>query len=113
MAMAAILIMWPGPFEQTFVPQSHGGIIWNLTDWPSGFGGEVDDGRWRPTYTIGKTVIPVSARFKELAQLPPHKRFDTWMWFFDHSYGFVGTLSPCIVVHKVSTARYVRYLLET
>ena len=33
-----------------------------------------------PEYTyqmvLGKTVIPVSARFKELAQHPPHKRFD-------------------------------------
>ena len=63
--------------------------------------------------TLGKTVIPVSARFKELAQNPPHKMFDTLIWFFDHSYGFLGTLSPCVMVHKVSTARYVRYLLET
>ena len=31
MGVAAILIMWPGPFEQTYVPQSHRGIIWNLT----------------------------------------------------------------------------------
>ena len=31
MDMAVILIMWPGPFEQTFVPPSHGGSIWNLT----------------------------------------------------------------------------------
>ena len=30
MGMAAILVMWPGPFEQTFVPPSHGGSIWNL-----------------------------------------------------------------------------------
>ena len=22
--------MWPGPFEQTFVPPSHGDSIWNL-----------------------------------------------------------------------------------
>ena len=29
--MAATLVMWPGPFEQTFVPPSHGGSIWNLT----------------------------------------------------------------------------------
>ena len=27
MGMAAILVMWPGPFEQTFVPAS----IWNLS----------------------------------------------------------------------------------
>ena len=31
MGMAAILVMWPGPFEQTFVPPSNGGSIWNLT----------------------------------------------------------------------------------
>ena len=30
MTMAAILVMWPGPFEQTFVPQSYGGIIRTL-----------------------------------------------------------------------------------
>ena len=31
MGIAAILVMWPGPFDQTFVPPSHGGSIWNLT----------------------------------------------------------------------------------
>ena len=31
MGMAAILVIWPGSFEQTFVPPSHGGSIWNLT----------------------------------------------------------------------------------
>ena len=31
MDMAAILVMWPWLFEQTFVPPSHGGFIWNLT----------------------------------------------------------------------------------
>ena len=30
MGMAAILVMWPGPFEQTFVLPSHGDSIWNL-----------------------------------------------------------------------------------
>ena len=30
MGMAAILVMWPGPFEHTFVPLSHGDSIWNL-----------------------------------------------------------------------------------
>ena len=30
MGMAAILVMWHGPFEQTFVPQSQGGSIWKL-----------------------------------------------------------------------------------
>ena len=31
MGMAAILVMWPGPFEQTFVHLSHRCSIWNLT----------------------------------------------------------------------------------
>ena len=30
MGMAAILIVWPGPFEQIFIPPSHGDSIWNL-----------------------------------------------------------------------------------
>ena len=30
MGMAALLVMLPGPFEQTFVPLSHGDSIWNL-----------------------------------------------------------------------------------
>ena len=28
--MVAILVMWPRPREQTFVPPSHWGSIWNL-----------------------------------------------------------------------------------
>ena len=30
MGMVAILVMWPGPFENAFVPLSHGGSTWNL-----------------------------------------------------------------------------------
>ena len=30
MGIAAILVMWPGPFEYTFVSLSQGGSIWNL-----------------------------------------------------------------------------------
>ena len=30
MGMVAILVMWPGPFEKTFVSPSQGGFIWNL-----------------------------------------------------------------------------------
>ena len=31
MGVAAILVMWPGPFEQTFVPVSEEVSIWNLS----------------------------------------------------------------------------------
>ena len=30
MGMAATLVMWPGPFEQLFVPPTPEGYIWNL-----------------------------------------------------------------------------------
>ena len=30
MGMAAILVMWPEPFERFFVPPNRGGYIWNL-----------------------------------------------------------------------------------
>ena len=30
MSMAAILVMWPETIEQTFVPRSQGGSMWNL-----------------------------------------------------------------------------------
>ena len=31
MGMAAILVMWPGTFAQTFIPPSHRSSIWNFT----------------------------------------------------------------------------------
>ena len=30
MGMAAMLVMWPRPFEQLFCPKGPGGCIWNL-----------------------------------------------------------------------------------
>ena len=30
MGMAAMLVMWPRPFEQIFFPKGPGGCIWNL-----------------------------------------------------------------------------------
>ena len=30
MGGAVILVMWPRPPEQTFVPSSYGGSIWNM-----------------------------------------------------------------------------------
>ena len=31
MGVEAILVLWPGPFEQAFVPMSKGVSIWNLS----------------------------------------------------------------------------------
>ena len=54
MGMAATLVMWPGLFEQTFIPPSHEDSIWNSTLTGKGFWclKSVDDGqtdRWRTT----------------------------------------------------------------
>ena len=71
MGMAVILVMWPGSFEQTFVPPSHGGFIWNLTltgqavSEEQMFKSEDDRQRWmtddvrrRPTYPYKLTSEP-------------------------------------------------------
>ena len=71
MGMAAILVMWPGPFEQLFVPLTPGGFIWNLvTIGPvvseeKSF--EIVDGRRRttePAYTISSPGAFVSGELK-------------------------------------------------
>ena len=31
MGVAAISVLWPGPFEQTFLPRPYGVSIWNLS----------------------------------------------------------------------------------
>ena len=41
MGMAAILVMWPWPFEQTFVPPIPQKLHMKFEfDWPNGFWGE-------------------------------------------------------------------------
>ena len=75
MGMVAILVMWPGPFEQTFVPLSHGYSIWNLASISPVVSEEkmfkefgrrtdrqrTDDRRRRPTYPISS---PMSLRLR-------------------------------------------------
>ena len=54
MGVAAILVMWPRPLEQTFVPPSHRGSIWNLALIDPAVlemmifenGGQTMDGQW-------------------------------------------------------------------
>ena len=75
MGMAAILVMWPEPFEQLFVPLIPGGYIWNLvTIGPvvseeKSF--EIVDG-WRrrttePAYTISSPGAFCSGELKTLS----------------------------------------------
>ena len=63
MGMAAILVMWPEPFEQLFVPPIPGGYIWNLvTIGPvvseeKSF--EIVDGRRRTTDEDGRRSLSI------------------------------------------------------
>ena len=65
MCMAATLVMWPGPFEQTFIPPSHRSSICNMTL----IGPVVSEEkmfkecgrrRWRPTYPVSSPVSHTS-----------------------------------------------------
>ena len=68
MGVAAILVMWPGPFEQTFVPASLVVSIWNLSligqvvSEEKMF--EIVDGRRSDWYTISSPMSLGSGELK-------------------------------------------------
>ena len=72
MGMAAILVMWPAPFEQTSIPPSHGGSTWNLT-------------------SIGQAVYK-EQKFENvnLSDLGPRSMNDLDLWY---SYKFMYSFS--------------------
>ena len=51
MGMAAILVMWPGPFEQPFIPPSKWSSTWNLTSIGSVVSEEMFENVHTHTYT--------------------------------------------------------------
>ena len=84
MGMAAILVMWPGPFEQILVPLIPGGYIWNLVtigpvvseeksfEIVDGRRTTTDDGRRRttePVYTISSPGAFGSGELKSRSRL--------------------------------------------
>ena len=73
--MVAILVMWPGPYEHTFIPPSHGDSIWNLAsislvvseekmfkEWGRRTDRHTDDGSQRPTYPISSALVSSKKR---------------------------------------------------
>ena len=63
MGMAAMLVMWPGPFEQFFFPKVPGGCMWNLVAispvvWDEKLFEIVDGGTTEPAYTISSPPEP-------------------------------------------------------
>ena len=81
MSVAAILVMWPRPCEQTFIPLSHWGSMWNLAltgqvvlekiIFENG-GQRTDDGPWLYYKLTNKPKAS-----GELKMLP----FDDMIWF--------------------------------
>ena len=63
MGTAAILVVWPGPFEQAFIPQYQGGSLWNLA-------------------SIGPVIIE-EKKFKniESARFGPSSMDDLDLWY--------------------------------
>ena len=79
MGMAAIFVMWPGPFEQTFVPPAHGGSIWNLTLIGQAVSEEKmfkESVRRRPTYPIS-TPMSLELRWAKKRNLKMLNLSDT------------------------------------
>ena len=73
MGMAAILGMWPGPFELTFFLPSHGGAIWNLD-------------------SIG-LVVSKEKKMLNLSDLGPRSISDLDLWYSYRSmYLFVNSI---------------------
>ena len=105
MGMVASLVMWPGPFEQTFVPPSQGGCIWNLAS----IGPVVQRrrclkmltytlhtyihthihtyGRRRPAYPISSPVS-LRLRWAKISQVNGTNmqgEYENSNWFYDHT----------------------------
>ena len=91
MSMTAILVMWPGPFEQFFVPPIPGGYSWNLVtiglvvSEEKSF--EIVDGRRRttePAYTISSPGAFGSGELKRLFSVrecsDDPAAWLTWSW---------------------------------
>ena len=100
MGMAAILVMWPEPFEQFFVPPIPGGYIWNLvTTGPvvseeksfeivDGRRTTDDDGRRRttePAYTISSPGAFGSGELKSFTILFTKKK-KKWVKLSKHIF---------------------------
>ena len=69
MGMAAMLVMWPRPFELLFFPKGHGGCIWNLVAMGQVVSEEksfeiVDGRRMEPAYTISSSGAFSSGELK-------------------------------------------------
>ena len=60
MGMVAILVIWPGSFEQTFIPPSHWDSTWNLASTGSAVPEKMfeNGGRRRQWTTEGWTTEP-------------------------------------------------------
>ena len=82
MGVAAILVMWSRPHEQTFVPPTHGGSTWNLASIDPAVlekkifenGGRTDDGRtMEHAYTISSLMSLGSGELTIFCSLHKYK----------------------------------------
>ena len=114
MDMAAILVMWPEPFEQLFVPPIPGGYIWNLVtigpvvseeksfEIVDGRRRTTDDGRRRttePAYTISSPGAFGSGELKKLSlKRPLFSNEQTQEFLGRHCHACQGTVVVVVVL---------------
>ena len=124
MGMAAMLVMWPGPFEQLFVPLIPGGYIWNLvTIGPvvseeKSF--EIVDGRQRKTDDDGACLyykLPWSLRLRWAKKSASFWSYDTiicpyksaWLFGIYPLKEFWVVWSECLVLVFCFPGMYVKH----
>ena len=117
MGMAAILVMWPEPFEQLFVPPIPGGYIWNLvTIGPvvseeKSF--EIVDGRRRTTEDGRRTTTDDGAclyyKLPRSLRLRWAKKYDTKQWY--HLSKSMSQASVVEIFHNYLLCIYICILI--
>ena len=108
MGMAAILVMWPIPFEQTFVPPSYGDSIWNLAS----IGPLVSEKMFEE---CGRRSL---TRFLSEAIVSPNWRLSLYsslccFFFFFLSFRLIPLILFAVVLHSLTQAFMVWVLDDT
>ena len=88
MGMVGILVIWLESFEQTFVPSSHWGSIWNLALNDPAVSEKMFEecGQWtkQPAYTISSPNEPKGSGELKMCQLFGHEIKGSaeiyWLW---------------------------------
>ena len=124
MCMAAMLVMWPRPFEQLFFPKGPGGCIWNLVSIDPVVSeksfkivdGQTDDGlTTEPAYTIssrgafgsGELKIVDSLTLKVPNKNCSRRHFDFLLLSFQENKAWCFKWILCLAEDSLETSSLI------